>query len=433
MFTNRYYQDDAIEAGLATDNGILVLPTGAGKSLVCAGLVNNRRVGSLVLQPSKEILESNFEKARAYGLKASIYSASVGQKDISDITYATIGSIIKKLDLFADFENLLIDECHLVNAKGGMYEKLISTIPFSKLIGMSATPYRLQTNSYGSHMKILNRTRPKIFRDISYVINPRELVTEGYLLEPEFINVDADHSMLRPNTTGAEFSEQSMKRFIKKNDTVGKMIQLVIDVQKEHNHILVFTESIEASDRMVAVLNQCGVTAACVTAKTPKKERAAYLQAFQSGHIKAMMNVGTLTVGYDFPALDCIIDGGPTMSAAKHYQKTGREVRPFEGKNPFFYDMCGNYRRLGNPLNYTMTKNSTGLWEVYSERGRITTRAMDQRGECETYIDFGKYRGKKLCDVDDGYLEWGVSEFKGEKKHMFFSEMKRRELFGVEA
>ena len=200
---NRYYQNDSIEAGLSTNNGIIVGPTGSGKSVVCAGLVNELRTGSLILQPSKEILESNFGKAAGYGLKASIYSASIGQKNVSDITYATIGSIINCLHLFADFENLIIDECHLVNAKGGMYEKLIKQVGFKKLIGLTATPYRLQSNSYGSHMKLLHRTRPKIFKEISYVINPRELVNQGYLKEPEFVSIDANCSMLKPNTPGS--------------------------------------------------------------------------------------------------------------------------------------------------------------------------------------------------------------------------------------
>jgi DNA repair protein RadD len=70
----------------------------------------------LILQPSKEILEQNYNKLKSYGIDdISIYSASLKSKEIAKYTYATIGSIYKKPELFSSFEYVIIDECHGVN------------------------------------------------------------------------------------------------------------------------------------------------------------------------------------------------------------------------------------------------------------------------------------------------------------------------------
>jgi len=321
----------------------------------------------------------------------------------------------------------LIDECHLVNAKGGMYEKLITSLAPDRLIGMTATPYRLSTTSYGSQMRIQCRTRPKLFENILHVSNPCDLLKLGFLLNPEFADIKTDTRMLTPNSSGAEYSEHSVDKFMRVNSIRQQVINLAATI--DHKHILIFSESVEDSDSIVADLIGRGIRASTVNAKTPKKPRAEQIAGFMSGAIKVMVNVGTLTTGFDFPALDCIIDSCPTMSAGLHYQKIGRVVRPFPGKKPVVYDLAGNHTRLGNPLNYTMLPNSSGNYEVYSERGRITTRIISADGECETKLTFGKHSGKSISALDDDYIEWAAKEMNGDWKHVFYAEKIRRELF----
>ena len=121
-------------------NGLLILPTGAGKSLVIADIAHRLNGPLLILQPQKEILEQNFEKLQSYGCwDCSIYSASVGVKDINRITFATIGSVMNHMDDFAHFENVIIDECHKVNSKEGQYEKFLQvaqrSVDVDKFVG----------------------------------------------------------------------------------------------------------------------------------------------------------------------------------------------------------------------------------------------------------------------------------------------------------
>ena len=127
-FQLRDYQQNASNAAISHyrlkggKNYLMVLPTGAGKSLIIADIAARLNEPLLVFQPNKEILEQNFAKLQTYGIfDAGCYSASVKRKDICRITFATIKSVHNHLKDFNHFRYILIDECHTVNAEAGMY------------------------------------------------------------------------------------------------------------------------------------------------------------------------------------------------------------------------------------------------------------------------------------------------------------------------
>ena len=100
MYQLRDYQKESVNAAVRffengyRRNGIIVLPTGAGKSLVIANIAYRLDAPVLVFQPSKEILEQNYAKLCAYGeMNAGIFSASFNRREVRKITFATIGSV----------------------------------------------------------------------------------------------------------------------------------------------------------------------------------------------------------------------------------------------------------------------------------------------------------------------------------------------------
>ena len=116
-YTLRPYQQEAVDAALADLNkwrpALIVAPTGCGKSLIIAWLLEKLEWHTIVFQPSKEILEQNYEKfVSFYGdSDVWIYSASMGTKEIAKVTFATIGSVKNKMEDFKHFDNVIIDEC----------------------------------------------------------------------------------------------------------------------------------------------------------------------------------------------------------------------------------------------------------------------------------------------------------------------------------
>ena len=155
MYKLRDYQQEAVEnvLGYFRKNRapiMVVLPTGAGKSLVIAELARIANGRVLVLAHVKELVEQNYEKYVSYGLAAGIFSASLGKKDRDQkAIFGSVQSIARAPDeFFNDFSLLIIDECHRVADEGAtqyqeVIKKLLDRNPELCILGLTATPYRL--------------------------------------------------------------------------------------------------------------------------------------------------------------------------------------------------------------------------------------------------------------------------------------------------
>lgn len=382
----RNYQKAASDAAVGAftskreSNGLLILPTGAGKSLVIADIAHRLDGPLLILQPSKEILEQNFAKLQSYGCwDSGIYSASVGRKDINRITFATIGSVMNHMEDFEHFRNVMIDECHGVNSKEGMYEEFLHAVP-RKVVGLTATPYRLGRGSEGmSMLKFLTRTRPRIFDRVLYYCQIGELLAKGYLADLHYYDLTSIRlDRVRSNSTGADYDEKSLKQEYERSGFYDKLTTTVLRVMKPksgipRNGILVFTRFIEEADNLVDKLRIKGIQAAIVTGETPKRERESILERFKAGEIRVVANVGTLTTGFDYPELDTIILARPTKSLALYYQMVGRAIRPHKGKEGWVIDLGGTFRRFGNVADLRIEcPPGTSKWAVYSKGRQLT-------------------------------------------------------------
>ena len=386
QFVLRPYQKQASDAAVSAftskkdSNGLLILPTGAGKSLVIADIAHRLDGPLLILQPSKEILEQNFAKLQSYGCwDCDVYSASVGRKNINRITFATIGSVMNHMDDFAHFRNVMIDECHGVNSKGGQYEEFIHAVP-RKVIGLTATPYRLGHGIDGmSMLKFLTRTRPRIFDRVLYYCQISELLAKGYLADLNYYDLTSINlEMVKSNSTGADYDEESLKEEYRRSGFYDKLTTTTLRVLRPksgvpRNGVLVFTRFIEEAGELVEKLSSKGIKSAIVTGETPKKERENIIAGFKSGQIKVVSNVGTLTTGFDYPELDTIILARPTKSLALYYQMIGRAIRPCQGKDGWVIDLGGSYKRFGNVADLRIEcPEGTSKWMVTS-RGRQLT------------------------------------------------------------
>lgn len=374
----RKYQNDAVDAGVdfflgkKKENAIEVLPTGSGKSLVIAGIAKKLGEPALILQPSKEILEQNFAKLNHYGFHPAIYSASLGKKDISEITLATIGSIVNKPDLFKHFKNMMIDECHNVNSKAGMYQKFISSVP-TKILGVTATPYRLNTDGFGGSMlKFITRTRPKIFDRMVYYVQNKELFDAGYLAKLKYYSIPGfDSSKLKINTTGADYTDASVQQYYTQINFPATIIKVVTSLMKVRKNILVFTRFVHEAEHLVA--NIPG--AIIITADTPSKERAQLIKDFEAGRIQVLVNVGVLTTGVDFPKLETVVIARATMSLTLWYQMIGRGVRIHDDKEEtWVIDMGDNLRLFGRVEDMMIENEGNDKWYISSNGKKLTNQ-----------------------------------------------------------
>ncbi len=375
----RDYQKAAVDAGVeflkskSKRNGIMVLPTGCGKSLVIANIALGLDSPVLIFQPSQEILSQNYSKLCSYGfMEAGIYSASFGRKDIRKIVFATIGSVKNNKDCFRSFRYVIIDECHCVSPNKGLYRDFIKTIG-CKVLGLTATPYRLSSSkNFGSMLKFITRTRPKVFSEVIYHVQIGELLKRGYLANMNYYQLNVvDTSKLRLNSLGSDYSEESLRQYYqdtKFNDSLENIVRRLLRVNRKS--ILVFTRFVEEAQALVDAL---GPEAAVVSGDTPKSDRSRILDLFKSNRIKVVANVGVLTTGFDFPELATVVMARPTMSLALWYQICGRAIRPYKDKVSWIVDLCGNYKRFGRVDQlYLHDTTGRGGWAVFNGNKQLT-------------------------------------------------------------
>ncbi|MGL5726559.1 MAG: DEAD/DEAH box helicase, partial [Plesiomonas sp.] len=132
-FTLRPYQQEAVDAAIHyfrqhTSAAVIVLPTGAGKSLVIAELARKARGRVLVLAHVKELVEQNHAKYCAYGLDADIFSAGLQQKQSQGkVVFGSVQSVARNLTAFEEaFSLLIIDECHRISdGEDSQYQQVI--------------------------------------------------------------------------------------------------------------------------------------------------------------------------------------------------------------------------------------------------------------------------------------------------------------------
>lgn len=362
-------------------NAIEVLPTGSGKSLLIADIAYHLDGNTLVFQPSKEILKQNYAKMCSYGvLDCSIYSASLNSKNISRITFATIGSAIHHVDLFKHFDNIIIDECHLTNAKGGMYDEFIRKTG-KKVLGLTATPYRLSSTSWGSMLKFLTRTRPRIFSKVIYQVQIQTLLNMGFLANLDYYYCPPplwDERNLVDNSTGADWTDKSVQGEYERIDFYSWLVQITKRVThpkdgRQRNGVLVFTRFLKEAQRLAYEIPG----AAMVSGDTKPKERDRILEDFKAKKIPVVVNVGVLTTGFDFPDLDTIIMARPTKSLSLWYQIVGRAIRPSTNKERgWIVDLCGNINRFGKVQDLTLVEPKPNMWQVVGSGGKQLTNVL---------------------------------------------------------
>lgn len=383
MIQLRDYQQECIDKILESydanleGNDLVILPTGAGKSIVIAHLVSAINKPVLILQPSKEILEQNYEKLSHYIDKddIGIFSASMNEKVIKKFTFATIQSIYKIPDRFKHFRLIVIDEAHNLNPKSvGMFMKFLRAIGKPKVIGFTATPYRLDSMymDWGKEnqrvvtaVKLINRMKGFFWARILFNMSMQDLIDKGFLCSPTYIDASVIEQHEIPlNVSRSEFNIEKFDAMMMSREE--KILQAIKFAEKTSTSVLVFCSSVKQAERYQSIVNDSAV----VTGETAKRERDAIISGFKDRTIKTVFNVGVLTTGFDHPSLDCIILLRPTRSIQLYVQMLGRGVRVAEGKLTCkIIDLTSTVKNIGRVETIRVERDSNNMWELYSETG----------------------------------------------------------------
>ncbi|MDO8526141.1 MAG: DEAD/DEAH box helicase, partial [Deltaproteobacteria bacterium] len=344
------------------DRGLIVLPTGAGKTVTFAAIAAEvagkfkteteitdpklailRDKKILILTHRQEIFDQTVIKMREIFGKDAVTTVQSGDnKDTSGkVVVAMIPTLaamdettLKKFFNPEEFGLLVVDEVHHVMANTWMKTlghfgfvdrfKNITPVQNRFLVGVTATPDRTD----GKHLSELFGVEGLILsRSISW------FVEEGWLLRPLGVHINAriksDPRKIKISATTGDFDEKSLADYV----DVPARNNLVVDTWAERardKKTIIFAASVPHAIHLAELFNlkHPGLNAAVVHSGMSKDERKQVIADFKAGKIRVLTNFGILTEGFDDPGIECVVNTRPTQSRSLYVQMVGRGLRP---------------------------------------------------------------------------------------------------------
>ncbi len=328
----------------------LQLATGGGKTVIFVSMIADAvKTGArvLVLAHRREIIEQISETLTRFGVPHGIIAAGTPETDHA-IQVASVASIARRLDRWADkFDLVVIDEAH--HAVAGSWAKVIASQSRARLLGVTATPERLDGRGLGD-----------IFE--SLVLGPpvADLIALEALCAARIYVPAAAPDMSGARTRGGDYAVEDMR---------ARMGGVVITAAvREYHRIcpglpaVAFCVDIQHSQDVAAAFRAAGYRAAHVDGDTPADDRRAMIAALGTGELDVLCNCGLISEGVDVPVVTAAILLRPTQSLALYLQQIGRVLRPAPGKeSAIVLDFAGNSTIHGLP-------DEPRTWSLESKR-----------------------------------------------------------------
>jgi len=330
--TPRPYQHEAVAALLAAaargvQRPLLVLPTGTGKTIIFALLVQRRGGRALILAHRDELIQQAVDKLH---LVDPTMPLGVVQAAHDELTAPTVVASVQTLSrrtrltrLVPDFQTIVIDEAH--HAPAPSYRRILEYCrawrPDGPLVvGVTATPER------GDHQSLR-----QVFDRIVYQKTLLEMMQAGYLVDLRALQVllQADFDALR--TQHGDFVEAELETLLLEANAPAQVLA-AFQAHAADRKALLFTPTVATAYTMAETFCTAGIAAEALDATTPLATRRAILQRLHTGATRVVANCAVLTEGFDEPSIDCIIVARPTQSLPLYQQMLGRGTRTYPGK-----------------------------------------------------------------------------------------------------
>ncbi|MCL4166155.1 UNVERIFIED_CONTAM: hypothetical protein GTU68_058776, partial [Idotea baltica] len=314
MYKLRPYQQQAVDSTLSYFRkkrlpAVIVLPTGAGKSLVIAELAKIAKGRVLVLAHVKELVEQNHLKYESYGLEAGIYAAGLNQKDSEQkVIFGSIQSVANaRDDFFENFTLLVIDECHRVGLEAdSQYAQVIKRLKLNNkgicILGLTATPYRLGLGwiyNY-SHRGEMKTQELRFFKHCIYDLPLEYMIKNGYLTPPVKVDIPVtsyDFSELTEN--GKTYTMAQVESVLKEQRRLTPLIiKNIVDITDSYQRqgVMIFSSTVKHAKEIMESLP--GRQARLVLGDTEDSERDQIIEEFKNRKFKYLVNVSVLTTGF---------------------------------------------------------------------------------------------------------------------------------------
>lgn len=324
---------------------LVVLPTGAGKTLVASEMIARVRKATsgrcLFFAHRKELLDQTATKVRLVSPDTRVGLIQAKFNEIGrPVTVASIqtlghkgGKRLEALLNAGSYELMILDEAH--HAVSKQWLRVIEAIrqrnPGILVMGMTATPGRED-----------GLALDRIFDTVAYERNLLDMIQEGWLVPPRGFRVKIDVRLDEVRSDGGDYVVSQLSKVM----NTPHVNRAVVEAWMTYGHdrkCLVFACDVEHASALAQEFRDAGYPALHVDGTMKPKQRKEALDAFREGSIKLLVNCNVLTEGYDDPSAEGIVFARPTQSQALYIQAMGRALRLFPGKTEaLIIDCVGN-------------------------------------------------------------------------------------------
>ena len=376
-FELRPYQRAAVDAAIAhvkksLATCLLELCTGAGKSALVSEIARffaevapSKRI--LCIAPSRElVMQNHYRYTVDYGYPASVYCASAGSKCLRhQVIFASPQTAIKQIEKIAHMgvSAIIIDEAHGITDTMRNLIEAVRNYELNgkrinekvRVIGMTATPYRLGTgyiyaiDGTGETDRTNDEgcARDPYYSRLVYRVQAGELVEAGFLSRA-VVGESSDHydtQNLKTDSFG-RFSAASVAEVFDKSTKTEAITAKILAMSADRMGVIIFAATINHAEEIAGYLPP--EQTCVITGKTPKKERESLINLFKARQLKYLVNVAVLTTGFDAPHVDVVAIMRATESASLFQQMIGRGLRLHpEKESCLVLDYAENIERHG--------------------------------------------------------------------------------------
>lgn len=354
----RPYQQKAkkeiFESWDEVDSVMFQMPTGTGKTRLFTSIISDinkysiqRReaVKILIIAHRTELIEQIHESLQKYHVVHNIiaggrernYKYPVNIASIQMLTHPNNLAAAKKLDV----QFVIIDEAH--HALAATYKKLWKLYPEAKRLGVTATPWRMNHQSFTD-----------LFDKLVLSMPIKDFIKEGYLAPYKYFSLKSNSDIQKTidNIELDKFGEYRESSMEEKMD-IGSIRAQLLDSYlslAEGKKGIIYAINIVHAKHICEEYKKAGYKAVSIDSKTPAAERKDLVEQFKRGLIDIIVNVDIFSEGFDCPDIEFIQLARPTRSLVKYLQQVGRGLRPTENKqNCVILDNVGMYSRFGLP------------------------------------------------------------------------------------
>ena len=317
----REYQEKAVTEMMAKNQGVLVAPPGAGKTVMAVDMVMKRKQKTLVLCHTKDLKEQWLDRFQKFtGMMPGVIddkNFDTEQPIIVGMVQSLTGKRLTE-DFLNSFGCVILDESH--HAPASTFERLINQFPARYRYGLTATPERRDGLSFMLH---------GVFGPVIHTVEREELFSEGQIIKPIIRAVYTNFYMPECD------DYRSLLDGVTNDPDRIYQILTYLSIEAGNGHsCLVLSERISHIEDLFLIFGtvEAGIKSEILTSKVPKAERKRILQDAEEGKVKVIFATKLADEGLDVPRLDRLFLTCPVRSGSKVTQQVGRIMRTFPGK-----------------------------------------------------------------------------------------------------